>query len=297
MPIHRNPWATPSQLGIILALVLASFSLPVLASSAFSTGSGNLTPALQDDETFSREVRESYLAAADGKYQRAIDHAKAALEQKADADLLVHTGSCYFMLADMKQAIAYYNQAIALDPKLPPRLWQRGLALYYAGRYEDGKRQFETHQTYNRQDVENAVWHMLCHAQVADLETARKELIPIQYDTRIPMKSIHELYAGTGSVEQVWTAVQEVDPDPEAPARRQAAYYAHLYVGLYQEMTGETEAAGESMRKATQVNPIPRQYLMGRVADVHLKLRKPEKSDTDPSSQSSDKQPPDSSDR
>jgi hypothetical protein len=46
-----------------------------------------------------------------------------------------------------------------------PQLWQRGIALYYAGRYGDCRRQFESHRTVNPDDVENAAWHFLCVAR------------------------------------------------------------------------------------------------------------------------------------
>jgi hypothetical protein len=41
----------------------------------------------------------------------------------------------------------------------PTRSWQRGIALYYAGRYKDCRLQFESHRTVNPNDVETVREH------------------------------------------------------------------------------------------------------------------------------------------
>ena len=179
-----------------------------------------------------------------------------------------------FMNGQMKQAIAAYDRAIELDPSLAPRFWQRGLALYFADEFEKGKKQFETHQTVNRQDVENSVWHLLCHAKIAGVDEARKQMIPISGDQRVPMPEVLELFAGTGSIDQVLKAATESATDERM--RNAYMYYAHIYIGLYQEMLGEPEKAAESMKKAVEINPISKAQLMGSVADVFLKLRDPD---------------------
>src|SRR5687767_7336427 len=49
-----------------------------------------------------------------------------------------------------------FDELAKLVPEQAPHLWQRGIALYYAGRYTDCRRQFESHRTVNPDDVENA---------------------------------------------------------------------------------------------------------------------------------------------
>ena len=60
---------------------------------------------------------------------------------------------------------AAFDELAKVIPDQAPQLWQRGIALYYAGRYTDCRRQFESHRTVNPDDVENAAWHFLCVAR------------------------------------------------------------------------------------------------------------------------------------
>src|SRR5688572_14783931 len=63
------------------------------------------------------------------------------------------------------ESAAGFDELVKLAPASAPQLWQRGIALYYAGRYKDCRTQFESHRTVNPNDVENAVWHFLCVAR------------------------------------------------------------------------------------------------------------------------------------
>ena len=58
-----------------------------------------------------------------------------------------------------------FDEVAKMVPEQAPQLWQRGIALYYAGRYDGCRRQFESHRTVNPDDVENAAWHFLCVAR------------------------------------------------------------------------------------------------------------------------------------
>src|SRR5437016_5530897 len=63
------------------------------------------------------------------------------------------------------ESIRDFDRAAELDPHNAPNLWQRGISDYYAGKFQAGRRQFESHQTVNPDDVENAAWHFLCVAR------------------------------------------------------------------------------------------------------------------------------------
>src|SRR5205085_8743876 len=105
---------------------------------------------------------------------------------------------------------------LSLEPQQKPYHWQRGISLYYAGRFDDGKKQFELHQTVNTQDVENAVWHFLCTVRLEGLESAKKQLIPIEKDARVPMAQVHQLFAGKARPQDVLAAAQAAPPQPGA---------------------------------------------------------------------------------
>ena len=67
-----------------------------------------------------------------------------------------------FSAGRIEESVAGFNALVKLQPKRAPYLWQRGIALYYAGQYRECQAQFESHQIVNPNDVENAAWHFLC---------------------------------------------------------------------------------------------------------------------------------------
>ena len=177
-------------------------------------------------------------------------------------------GVAYFELGDMERAIADFDQVIAISPSQEAHHWQRGICYYYAGQYANGTRQFELHQTVNGQDVENAVWHFICKARIDGLEAARQSFIPIQFDSRIPMKEIWALFHGSGSTEEVLEAASPPGSNPER--NRQRLCYAPLYLGLYFEANGQTTQAAEHIRLAATQYSM--NNYMGMVAQVHARL-------------------------
>jgi lipoprotein NlpI len=192
--------------------------------------------------------------------------AAAAEGQPETAAELVTQGMRKFRNNDIAGSLKDFDRAALLDPKVAPQLWQRGLSDYYAGKYGDGRRQFELHQTVNPDDVENAAWHFLCVARVDGIAAARKSLLKIDVarDARVPMAEIYALYSGRGSPESVLQAAARDRSD-------QAAMYANLYLGLYFEAAGDTDKARTYVRKAAAAT-ISRDY-MHDVAKVHVRQR------------------------
>mgnify|MGYP001201246592 CR=1 FL=1 len=178
-------------------------------------------------------------------------------------------GAEYFFAGKIKESLVEWDAQVKEDPAALPYHWQRGLALYYAGRYQDGRAQFESHQKVNSEDVENAVWHFLCVAKLESPEAARKVYIPITHDSRVPMQEIHALYSGKGGVEAVLKAAEAGEVSESA--RNMQRCYARLYLGLYEEAMGRAEAAKEHMLKAAAL--APEGSYMGQVAVVHCKVR------------------------
>lgn len=172
-----------------------------------------------------------------------------------------------FFDAKPKESVEAFDALLKLEPKAKPELWQRGLSLYYAGDFKGGREQFETHQTFNTNDVENAAWHFLCVAKAESVEAARKVLIPIEGDTRVPMKQVHELFAGKATPDDVLKAAESGEGD----TLRNHRCFAHLYLGLYFESIGDNAKAKEHMVKAA--TDFKMDHYMGKVAQVHCKLR------------------------
>lgn len=180
----------------------------------------------------------------------------------------VKQGNDLFFSGKLREAIAAYDAAAQQWPENAAELWQRGIAYYYTGDYVKGKNQFEDHRAVNPDDVENAVWHFLCTAKADSPGAAKKALIPVTDDDRVPMKELHAFYAGAGTEADVFRAADDTNASDKDRQKRR--FYAHLYIGLYQEALGRTDAAKKNMLAAAGY-AYP--FFMGRVAVLHVKLR------------------------
>jgi lipoprotein NlpI len=172
-----------------------------------------------------------------------------------------------FFAGEPRESADIFDRLVAAAPDLEPELWQRGLALYYADRFTDGRRQFELHRTVNPDDVENPAWHFLCVARLEGMEAARRALLPVGHDRRVPMSQILALFAGRGDAAAVLAAAEQ----GEGEMRRNQLCYAHLYLGLHAEALGDAEAARRHITQAA--GPFRMDHFMGRVAVLHARLR------------------------
>ena len=157
-----------------------------------------------------------------------------AFAQDAARDIL-DRAVADFSNARIDDSVRGFDRVAQLSPQSAPYLWQRGIALYYAGRYKDCRKQFESHRTVNADDVENAAWHFLCVARGESPKAARAALLPVGPDSRVPMHEIYEMFKGATTPDAVLRA---------AGTRPQARFYAHLYVGLYAEAIGDAATGG-----------------------------------------------------
>ncbi len=244
--------------------------------------SGDIPKAIQ----FATQLTEAAPKQAQSWFLRAQlyvtqrQHAKAAADYSEVIKLDPKSSSAWqargeanFKLGKIAESIADFDKMLELEPRQRPQHWQRGISLYYAGRFKDGKEQFEIHQTVNSNDVENAVWHFLCVARADGLESAKKNLIPIEGDGRVPMAQVHQLFAGKAKPEDVMAAAKA------APAETRAGepvFYANLYLGIYFEAIGDAKQARDYIFKAAE--RADQNGYMGDVARVHAEiLRKAEK--------------------
>lgn len=172
-----------------------------------------------------------------------------------------------FFEAQPAESARIFDRLVMTLPAAEPDLWQRGLALYYADRFEDGRKQFELHRTVNPNDVENPAWHFLCVARLEGIQAARAKLLPVGDDSRVPMREILDLYAGRGTA----AAVLEAAGKGDAEAHRNQLCYGHLYVGLFHEAAGDAARARVHITQAA--GTFRMDHFMGRVAVVHAKLR------------------------
>jgi len=166
-----------------------------------------------------------------------------------------------FQNGRISESVTGFDTAARLVPEAAPQFWQRGIALYYAGRYTDCRAQFEAHRIVNPDDVENAAWHFLCVARAESPDKAKAALLPVGPDSRVPMRQIYQMFRGTLPPEDVLAA---------ADAQPESQFYAHLYSGLYFEALGNRARALEHISAAAADRYASVGGYMHAVARVHL---------------------------
>lgn len=159
------------------------------------------------------------------------------------------------------ESVAEFDRLTKLVPGIAPELWQRGIALYYAGHFGECRRQFESHRTVNPNDVENAAWHFLCVARAESPEKARAALLPVGPDSRVPMRQVYEMFRGSLAPEAVLAA---------AGTEPTGQFYARLYIGLFSEALGRKALAMEHLKAAAAARFEKTGGYMHIVARVHL---------------------------
>jgi lipoprotein NlpI len=213
-------------------------------------------------------VRGQFLA-QENRHREAIGQLDRAIkldERLAAAYNL--RGSEHFKLGQIVAAIDDWDRFLKLEPAQEPGHWQRGIAYYYAGRYDEGARQFAAYENVDHNDVENATWRFICMARSQGVKAAHKSLLKIDHDARVPMMEIYALFAGRAGPKDVLAAAEAGSPSPAE--LRQRMFYAHLYLGLYAEATGDAKQAREHIDLAA--GKYSTSGYMGDVARVHAAL-------------------------
>ena len=229
---------------------------------------------MADDEA--PTTAEGWLSLASKRYnERKFADVLKALDKclaldKDNAGGLQLRGCTHFMLGKFKESVSDFDRFIKLRPKEADGHWQRGISLYYAGKYAEGMKQFNAYQKVDSEgaDVENAVWHFLCAAKKDGLAKARKGVLKINKDDRVPMMKVYDLFKGTAKPADVMDAAKAGEVNEEM--RKTRLFYAHLYLGLYHDATGDAKKAKEHLALAGGKYRIA--HYMGDVARVHHEL-------------------------
>jgi lipoprotein NlpI len=168
-----------------------------------------------------------------------------------------------FRAGRVEQSLEGFDRVARISPADAPYLWQRGIAQYYAGKFQECRDMFVSHRSVNPDDVENAAWHFLCVARAESPAAARKQMLPVGPDARRPMREVYRMFKGELTQAQVMTAAGS---DPSAQ------FFARLYVGLYLEATGNREAGRAQIEIAAEDRFAGVGGYMHDVARVHMKM-------------------------
>ncbi len=247
----------------------ARFFLTILAAAGIlCTASGS-----EDDLGLGERLAKAKQAAAAGDWEKVLELTDLESSVPPLVDLRVRAfqaaGVELFFSGQVTDAVESFDHYLEFRPADAPYHWQRGIALYYSGRFEQGAEQFRIHQEVNSHDVENAVFHFICQVPVKGWDESQAELIPIKGDQRVPMAEIHELFRGNGSPEEVIKAAENFPASAEE--KRNHLCYAHYYLALYFEAKGEAELSLEHAQKAA--HDYRMEHYMGRCAQLHFSLR------------------------
>jgi lipoprotein NlpI len=202
------------------------------------------------------------------RHEKAIQDFDETIELNPKAaEAYDRRGSEHFKLGHIQESIKDFDKFLELRPEAKPRHWKRGISYYYAGRFEDGRKQFEAYQTVDSNDVENAVWCFLCTSREVGVDKARADMLKIGKDPRVPMMQIDALFRGQAKPEDVLDAARQGEPKPEE--RNLRLFYAHLYLGLYYEVSGDQK---KTLEHLTAADNLKIGGYMADVARVHRTL-------------------------
>ena len=180
---------------------------------------------------------------------------------------LVSTGMRLFKDNKVEESVQAFDDVIKVQPGARPYLWQRGLSLFYADRFQDGAEQFAADVAVNPNDTEEFIWHLLCRARVdGSLERARKSMLSVGDDRRPVMRAAKELFEGS---ESEVALLQYLLPNRSSKDE----FYANLYLGLYREALGDKDSAKTLMRAAVDGKYKSSGDYMYDLARVHMLRR------------------------
>jgi lipoprotein NlpI len=197
-------------------------------------------------------IQRARLLEEEGRLEEArrdLDRALAADRSLAGARHL--RANVHFKLGLFAAAVRDYDAAAAGGgPHDDDSCWERGLAWYYLGEFDRGRRQFEGYHRADHLDIENGIWRYLCIAEKEGLEKAVETFLPYPERVRPPFPALHDLFSGKGSPEAVLRQAEEAARSDDD--RRTNEFYGHYYIGKYHEVRRERERAISHLREALQ---------------------------------------------
>ncbi len=155
-------------------------------------------------------------------------------------------GDLNFFLMKFEEAVADYQKMNDLDPTQEERNWRLGIAYYISGDFQKSVELFEKYYKHDSTDRETGLWHFLGNAGLTDVPTAQIRMLKFEKDDRPPFKQLYEFFSGQGTVQEFFRQLY----DEGLSTRQDAMFYARLYAGIYEEVSGHSESAEKFIRMA-----------------------------------------------
>lgn len=231
---------------------------------------------LADDPPIPAEKREQILKACDVAIALATESLK---KDPGNNGIYSSRGDAYFKRGRFAEAAADYDKMVELDAALDKSHWRRGIAFFYAGKYEKAARQFEVYHSFDDVDRENGIWRYFSQYKAYGKPKAQAGLLQYAKDDREPFPAVYKLFEGKLTPEQVIAQVEGAKIGEDDKEMRR--FYANLYVGLNAAVEGRSDEAATHLKKAVANKWAPSagygpEY-MWHVGRVHYDLLAPPK--------------------
>ncbi|GIL70077.1 hypothetical protein Vretimale_3352 [Volvox reticuliferus] len=183
-----------------------------------------------------------------------------------DPRAFTRSGMNKFRLNQVEASVEDFDRVIELAPQMRPYMWQRGLSLYYLGRYAEGAEQFRVDVAVNPNDTEESIWTFLCEAQMVGPDQARMQFLEVGRDPRPVMRAAYECFRTGELPAKIMAQVSDNGGHD--------TFYGLLYVGLWHEAHGNATEAKKAIVAAVQT-PYARLSgdYMASLARVHCQRR------------------------
>jgi len=171
----------------------------------------------------------------------------AATGDRGTARQLVYEGMQLFKENKVEDSIQKFDQAEKEVPDLHPFLWQRGLSLYYADRFDEASQQFRDDVHVNPNDVEEIVWDIASQMRLDSSNFPVKNQLSLPGKDRRPiMSTVYRLFRGEATEQELALAGHKGSIGDE--------FYALMYLGLFCECRREMDKAASYMRQAIKTS-------------------------------------------
>ncbi|GJP80902.1 hypothetical protein CLOP_g11100 [Closterium sp. NIES-67] len=166
--------------------------------------------------------------------------------EKAGRDA-IRRGMQLFIENEVEASLAEFEAALELDPSQIPYLWQRGLSLFYLNRFAEASQQFRACIAANSRDAEESIWYFVSEARANGADSARESMPEVPRDPGKVLRAAYDMFKSGADPLQVLAAAG----DDEGGS---SAFYARLYVGLFFEIMGDEQQAGNTCNQQQQQN-------------------------------------------
>lgn len=254
--------------GIIVGATAESEAMVQEGNAAFKKGDRGRAIALFteaakiDPSNHVAFLNRGRIHESEGRFAEAIPDFDKVLGLVTNAAALHLRGASWLRLGDPDKALPDFDRYVSIVTNQARFHWQRGIALYLLGRYDEGQKQFEDCYRAHTNDIEHVLWHFACTAKKAGIEKARASLLPAGNDPRAGMKELYLFYAGKGDTNAVFAAPasgKQIEIE-----RKQAEMAAHFYTGLFFDASDKADLARPQIADAAQ--KAPSGNFMGAVA-------------------------------